>query len=680
MALPGWSHQASPFHQGEQAVQRRVGVRDKVEAIGRQVVRDYMPEQHRSFFAQLPMLLLGALDADGQPWATLLMGEPGFAHSPDPRTLRIAAETVSGDPLQGCLGAGAAVGLLGIELQTRRRNRMNGRITAHDESGLAITVQHSFGNCPQYIQQRDVERVDLPAILPAAEHSATLDPAAIAQISLADTFFIATSGQPMDDDARGLHGADVSHRGGKPGFVRIDDAQTLTWPDFLGNFHFNTLGNLQINPRAGLLFPDFARGDLLYVAGRAEVIWDGAELAAFAGAERLVRLCIERVIRLRERMPLRWALQQYSPVLDHTGDWQVVADAVALAANANAYRPLRLVRREAESATITSFYLQATDGKPLASYRAGQFLPIRIDHPKLGRLHRTYTLSQAPDGHHYRISIKRDGQVSQYLHDALLPGELIDAQAPHGDFVLDAASNRPVLLLSGGVGITPMLAMLDELAPSTGPRHRPRPVWFIHAARNGVEHAFGSDLRERATQHAQLKLHVRYSQPAQDDTLGISHDSVGRIDADLLRSLLPLDDYDVYLCGPDAFMRQVYWVLRGLGIQRQRIHYERFAQGEPLEADQDGPIATPAPTTPQPVTLVKSGRTIAWQPGSTLLELVELHGLNPPYSCRAGLCGSCSTTIREGSVCYPQTPAHAIPPGQALICCAMPAGALALEL
>lgn len=679
MALPGWSHQASPFHSGEQAVQRRVGVRDKVEAIGRQVVRDYMPEQHRSFFAQLPMLLLGALDADGQPWATLLMGEPGFIQSPDPRTLRIAAETVSGDPLHGCLGAGAAVGLLGIELQTRRRNRMNGRIVAHDES-LSIAVQHSFGNCPQYIQQRNIEHVGLPATLPAAEHATTLDTAAIVQISGADTFFIATSGQPADDDTLGQHGADVSHRGGKPGFVRIDDAQTLTWPDFLGNFHFNTLGNLEINPRAGLLFADFARGDLLYIAGRAEVIWDGAELAAFTGAERLVRLHVERVIRLRERMPLRWALQAYSPVLDHTGDWQAVAGAVALAVEANAYRPLQLIRREAESATITSFYLQPADGKPLAGYRAGQFLPIRIDHPELGPLYRTYTLSQAPDGRHYRISVKREGRVSQYLHDTLQPGALIDAQAPRGDFVLDAASSRPVLLLSGGVGITPMLALLDALAPPAGPRHRPRPVWFIHAARNGAEHAFGAALRQRTALQPQLRLHVRYSQPAQGDTLGASHDSVGRINADLLRSLLPLDDYDVYLCGPDAFMRQVYWVLRGLGIQRQRIHYERFAQGEPLEADPDGPIAASAPTTPQPVTLVKSGRTIAWQPGGTLLELVEQHGLNPPYSCRGGLCGSCSTTIREGSVCYPQTPAHAITPGQALICCAMPAGPLALEL
>ncbi|BCL77306.1 hypothetical protein JHS3_30420 [Jeongeupia sp. HS-3] len=681
MALPGWPHEASPFHAGEQEVQRRVGVRDKVESIGRQVVRSYMPEQHREFFAQLPFVVAGAIDAAGQPWATLLAGEPGFARSADSRSLRLAAHPLDGDPLAHALQPGAAIGLLGIELHTRRRNRLNGLVAALDDAGVQITVTQSFGNCPQYIQKRDYRQVEPEAVLPPPEALDALDAEAIASIAAADTFFIATHFAETGDDTErngGRDGADVSHRGGKPGFVRVD-GDTLTWPDFIGNFHFNTLGNLLVNPRAGLLFPDFASGDLLYIAGRGEIVWDGDELLAFAGAERLVRFRVERVLRLRGRLPLRWALQEVSPILAGTGDWQTVGEAVALAGLANRYRPLRVVRKVRESETITSFYLQPADDLGVVPHQSGQFLPIRIDVPGLGALTRTYTLSQAADGNAYRISVKREGQVSQRLHDTLQEGDLLEAQAPRGGFTLDAASARPVVLLSGGVGITPMLAMLDTLAPAQGVRFRPRPVWFIHAARNGREHAFAAQLRERAALHETLRLHVRYSQLDERDRPGVDYDSAGRIDADLLRSLLPLDDYDVYLCGPDAFMRQVYWALRGLGVARSRIHYEFFAQGEPLERDA-AEAAPPVPTTAQPVRFAKSGISAEWQPGQTLLELAEASGLEPAYSCRAGLCGSCSTAIGDGAVCYPKPPSQQPRNGEALICCAVPAGPVVLAI
>ncbi|KAF0813148.1 Flavohemoprotein [Andreprevotia sp. IGB-42] len=684
---PGWAGQASPFHAGEQAVQQRVGVRDKVEAQGRQGIRDYLPEQHRQFYPQLPFIVLGALDAQQQPWATLLMGAPGFMQSPDPYTLQIDAQPVADDPLASALQPGAEVGLLGIELQTRRRNRMNGRLVSSDgEGGLRVAVAQSFGNCPQYIQQRDYSVVALPAVLPAPEHLAQLDEAAIAQISNADTFFIATAAMAPAGEAGTApqYGADVSHRGGKPGFVRVDDTGTLTWPDFLGNFHFNTLGNLQLNPRAGLVFPDFATGDLLYLAGRGEVIWDGPALQAFAGAERLVRFHVTQVLRLRQRMPLRWALQQVSPVLTATGDWQSVRRALDVQPLADQFRPLQLVKREQESVQITSFYLQPADGLPLAPYQPGQFLPIRVDLPGTGALLRTYTLSQAADGNSYRISVKREGKVSTWLHDQLQVGSMLAAQAPRGAFVLDTQPSRPVVLISGGVGITPMLAMLDALAPVSGPHARPRAVWFIHAARNGREHAFGPQLRQRAAQHPGLQVHVRYSQPDAADQPGHDYHSSGRIDAALLRQLLPLDDYDIYLCGPDAFMRQVYWVLRSLGVARSRIRYEQFAQATPLEPDAAPPasVANPpaiAPTTPQTVHLQRSGQIIHWQPGSTLLETLEAHGHHPAHGCRAGLCGSCSMAITRGEVGYPQPPAQLPGAGRVLVCCAVPLGAVGLD-
>lgn len=313
----------SLFHAGEQEVQRRVGVRDKMEPIGQKVVRDYMPEQHRVFFTQLPFILTAAVDGDGRPWASMRVGAPGFVSTPDPQTLRIAAPALAGDPTAGAVSVGAHVGLLGIELHTRRRNRMNGRVVEAGEGGFTVDVDQSFGNCPKYIQKRRYAFVPpSDRAAPSRDDMVRLDAAAATAIRQADTFFIATHYAEGNGRARG---ADVSHRGGRPGFVRIDGDATLTWPDFQGNFLFNTLGNLQANPHAGLLFPDFDTGTLLYLTGRGEIIWDGDEVRRFAGAERLVRFEIEQLVRLAGALPLRWAYDELSPALEATGNWGVEA-------------------------------------------------------------------------------------------------------------------------------------------------------------------------------------------------------------------------------------------------------------------------------------------------------------------------------------------------------------------
>ncbi|WP_354687907.1 pyridoxamine 5'-phosphate oxidase family protein [Cupriavidus necator] len=320
MDLPIWPHAGLPFHTGELAAQERAGKRERMAAAGSRVIRGEMPEQHQTFYAQLPFLLVGAVDASGLPWATMLAGRPGFAHAPDATHLRIDALALPGDPAQAALVHGARIGLLGIELPTRRRNRMNGIIVARDEAGLTVEVEQSFGNCPRYIQLRDVSFAE-PAVAPPAWHGDALDEKAMAWLRNADTLFIATSHTASGAEGEHTGGADVSHRGGKPGFIRVDDARTLTFPDFNGNNFFNTVGNLIANPRAGIVVPDFADGSLLHVGGRAEVIWEGAELASFAGAERLVRLHIERVMRRPGVLPLRAQFREYSPVLADTGAW-----------------------------------------------------------------------------------------------------------------------------------------------------------------------------------------------------------------------------------------------------------------------------------------------------------------------------------------------------------------------
>ncbi len=296
------------FHAGERAVQTRIGSRERMAEIGPRLMRDAMPEQHSAFFAQLPFVVVGSVDAAAQPWASVLAAPAGFAHAPDAWHLRVDALPSLHDPLHANLRYGASLGLLGIEPHTRRRNRMNGVVEAFDASGFEITVQQSFGNCPRYISPR--EAVFAPASATAALPVEGFDDAARALIGRADTFFIATAHPQTGTSGAASHGVDVSHRGGPAGFVRLGADGVLTVPDYAGNQFFNTLGNLMLNPRAGLLFVDFESGDLLHLAVTASIVWDGPAVTAIDGAERVMHLQVERAIRRPGALPLRWRALQ----------------------------------------------------------------------------------------------------------------------------------------------------------------------------------------------------------------------------------------------------------------------------------------------------------------------------------------------------------------------------------
>ena len=299
---------SAPFHAGERAVQARIGSRERMAEIGPRVIRDAMPEQHSMFFAQLPFVVVGSIDADLQPWASVLAAPAGFAHAPDAWHLRVDALPGADDPLHRNLRHGAPIGLLGIEPHTRRRNRMNGVVDTLDAAGFELAVQQSFGNCPRYISPREAMLLPKGAV-PSQAPVEGFDADARALVGRADTFFIATAHPQAASSGASSHGVDVSHRGGPPGFVRVgedDDDGVLTVPDFAGNRFFNTLGNLMLNPRAGLLFIDFENGDLLHLAVTATVVWDGPAVAATDGAERLLQLRVERALRRPGALPLRW--------------------------------------------------------------------------------------------------------------------------------------------------------------------------------------------------------------------------------------------------------------------------------------------------------------------------------------------------------------------------------------
>ncbi|OED08253.1 pyridoxamine 5'-phosphate oxidase family protein [Burkholderia sp. A2] len=666
----------SPWHRGELELQEKTGVMQKMDSVGRRFVRDHMPDQHRAFFAQLPFVVVGAVADDADVWATFAFGQPGFMQSPNDKRLRIDTVFDPNDPAAGGTHDGAAIGLLGIELHTRRRNRLNGMIRRGETRAFDLDVVQSFGNCPQYIQLRDFAFVREPDTFSgiAPEESDRLDDRARAIIAAADTLFVASY---VGDGAE--RQVDVSHRGGKAGFVRIGDDGVLTIPDFAGNLFFATLGNFRVNPRAGIVFADFETGDVLQMTGEAEVDLDSPEIAAFQGAERLWRFKPRRVVYRAGALPLRWTFRAegWSPNSLMTGSWDEAASRLRAAELARAWRPFRVAKITDESTLIRSFQLEPADGAGLVPHLAGQHVPIRVNLSEDGDpLIRTYTVSSAPSDGVYRISVKREGRVSSHLHDGVQVGDRIDVRAPAGQFTIDALERRPAVLLAAGVGVTPMLAMLRHIVYEGARKRGTRKTWFFHAARSVKERAFGDEIGELASAANGAVNVVRVLSDATGAREGDEFDVVGRIDANLLRATLPFDDYDFYLCGPSGFMQAVYDGLRDLNVADHRIHAESFGPSglkRRVDSGASTPLRAPA-DTPTPVAFVKSGKEARWQPGSgSLLDLAEARGLTPEYGCRGGSCGTCRTRIIEGAVTYPVAPEFKVPDDEALICCAVPA-------
>ncbi len=663
----------TPFHEGEIAIQERYGVAERMRAFASRIVRDHLPDQHRDFLSELPFVVLGTVDREGRVWASILDGAPGFVGTPDARTIRIAAEPRAGDPLGAALRAGAPVGGLGIQFESRRRNRFTARVRALGDGAVTLGVEQTFGNCPQYIHSRRPARfVDTPAGAP--ERFDGLDAEARETIARADTFFVA-SVAPADSpeaEADPRRGADVSHRGGKPGFVRVADDGTLTIPDFAGNLHFNTFGNLALDPRAGLVFAEWETGDLLFLTGTATVVFDDPEIRSFRGAERIWRFWPSEGVRIRAALRVRFEAGEQSPNSLLTGDWDEAAKRREAEARRAEWRPFRVAKIVEESTTIRSLHLEPADGGGVPAFEAGQFLPVRLEVPGEGRLSRTYTVSSAPGDRFLRISVKREGRVSGAIH-ALGDGAVIEAQAPRGAFTLDAAETRPAVLLSAGVGITPMIAMLRHALLEGARTRHTRPVWFVHSARTKAERAFFDEALALSARSEALRTFWLLSRPEAEAQEGRDHDLAGRLDVGVLKRLLPFDDHDFYLCGPEGFVQGLYDGLRDLGVRDARIFAESFGPSA-LERRPDGPApARPEATGAAEVAFAASGVTAEWTPEKgTLLELAESAGLSPASQCRSGQCGTCAVKLKAGRVKYLGVPTAPVAEGEVLTCCSVP--------
>jgi len=300
------------FHEGELRLQEQTGHRAQIDTMTRHLMHDLMPDQHRAFFEGLEYIFLGTVDAKGLPHASIVTGPAGFASSPDPKTLVIQTGERAGKPAFEALDIGHAVGVVGLDLSNRRRNRMHGEITAVDDASITIAVVQSYGNCPKYISRRQISDRGLPALEGKTETRDVLNAGDMALISASDTFLIASYVQ--DGSNAPYKGADINHRGGQPGFVAVDSPSQITIPDYRGNNLFNTIGNLLLNPDAGLLFIDFETGDQLHLHGTASLIEDAEQVGQVSGALRLLRIQINTVRRTANATQLLWRFVENSPV------------------------------------------------------------------------------------------------------------------------------------------------------------------------------------------------------------------------------------------------------------------------------------------------------------------------------------------------------------------------------
>src|SRR5215475_12058706 len=349
------------------------------------------------------------------------------------------------------------------------------------------------------------------------------------------------------------------------------------------------------------------------------------------------------------------------------------------------FRPLRVSRIDRESDSIISLLLVPADGHPLVAAEPGQFVVLRVrPNPDAPPLLRSYSLSDAPSTDHYRVSIKQElnGVASTYIHKSVRVGDVLDVSAPRGSFTLQSG-DRPIVLLSAGVGATPVLSMLHVLAAEKSTRQ----VWWLYGARNRDDHPFAQESRDLVQVLPHSRSRILYSRPGPEDRLGFEFDATGRLGVPVLDELGVPRDADFYLCGPSTFLRDLRVGLTAWGVAADHIHLEIFGPGESMtpgiSAEPARPVHAPvgpAGQGPQ-VSFARSGLTVRWDAKyQNLLELAEACDVPVRWSCRTGVCHNCESGLISGAVSYRPEPLDQPAAGDLLICCSQPQGDVVIDL
>jgi ferredoxin-NADP reductase/MOSC domain-containing protein YiiM len=348
------------------------------------------------------------------------------------------------------------------------------------------------------------------------------------------------------------------------------------------------------------------------------------------------------------------------------------------------FRQMRVANIHKESDSVTSFVLSPSDGQPVSLFQAGQFVVLRLlVDPGRSPVLRSYSLSDLPAADHFRISVKSElnGVGSSFLCNRVREGDVLDVSAPRGNFTLRPGQN-PVVLLSAGVGATPVMSMLHALAAERSQQE----VWWIYGARNRVDHPFAEESRSLLKQLSRGRGYIVYSRPAATDQVGTDFDAPGHIDTPLLERIGVPQSSDFYLCGPSSFLQNMRDGLRNWGVLAGNVHTEVFGSLEAITPGMAQVVHTPhlpqgSPGSGPPVSFARSGITAAWDPKfANLLELAEACDVPVRWSCRTGVCHTCMTGLIAGSVTYNPEPLERPAPGNVLVCCSQPNAAVTLDL
>jgi ferredoxin-NADP reductase/MOSC domain-containing protein YiiM len=348
------------------------------------------------------------------------------------------------------------------------------------------------------------------------------------------------------------------------------------------------------------------------------------------------------------------------------------------------FRQMRVAHIRKESDNVTSFALAPIDGQPLPAFQAGQFVVLRLHlDPDKPPIFRSYSLSDLPATDHFRISVKNEsnGIGSSFLCNRAREGDLLDVSAPRGSFTLRPSQN-PVVLLSAGVGATPVVSMLHALAAERSERE----IWWIYGARNRVDHPFAEESRSLLKQLPRGRRYVVYSRPTATDQVGTDFDASGHIDTALLEKIGISQGSDFYLCGPTSFLQDMRDGLRNWGVLDANVHTEIFGSLEAItpgmaQVDHTPHVPQGLPESGPPVSFARSGITAAWDPKfGSLLELAEACDVPVRWSCRSGVCHTCMTGLIGGSIIYNPEPLERPAPGNVLVCCSQPNAGVTLDL
>jgi ferredoxin-NADP reductase len=352
----------------------------------------------------------------------------------------------------------------------------------------------------------------------------------------------------------------------------------------------------------------------------------------------------------------------------------------------NGFRKFTVSRKVLECEDTYSLYLSPHNGRPLPAFKPGQYLTFEVQpvgSPKAQI--RCYSLSDGPlSDAHYRVTIKRfirddgtPGVVSSYFCDEVREGDILNVKAPSGKFFLDVEVERPVVLISGGIGITPMLAMARLLTHHKDPRE----IYFFFGCRSGTDHMFRDEVIELQRQNPHMRLHICYSRPAENDTQGRDFNHHGRVTIDLMKEVLPSSNYEYYLCGPGPFMDSLVSGLYEWGVAKKDVKFEAFGPATVKKgAAGDSAPAAGSNVPAMEIEFSRSGKKIPWDADcANLHAFAEKHGVPIDYSCGAGSCGSCLVAIKQGTVHYDMEPGHDVDEGSCLTCICRPSSNLVID-